>query len=69
MNQEFLEVQSIPAPLLTARPEPAAKHARGRECRVCMGEHDEETHNATLAVHAWYRSEVTKYFDDAPIEV
>jgi hypothetical protein len=34
-----------------------------------MGEHDEETHNATLAVHAWYRSEVTKYFDDAPIEV
>ncbi|MGA1994272.1 MAG: hypothetical protein ABSH45_00715 [Bryobacteraceae bacterium] len=69
MNQEFLEVQSIPAPLLAARAAPAARRACGRECRICMGEHDEETHSATLAVRAWYRAEVTKYLDDVPIAV
>jgi hypothetical protein len=69
MNQEYLEVQSIPAPVLVAQAVPAVKRARGRECRVCLGEHDEETHSATLAVRAWYRSEVTKYLDDVPIAV
>jgi hypothetical protein len=69
MNQEFLEVQSITTPVLVARAEPVAKRGRGRECRVCLGEHDEETHRATLAVRAWYRLEVTKYFADVPIAV
>ena len=69
MNQEYLEVQSIPAPVLVARTVPVVKHARGRECRVCLSEHDEEIHSATLAVRAWYRSEVTKYLGDVPIAI
>ena len=69
MNQEYLEVQSIPAPVLVARAVPAIKRGRGRECRVCLGEHDEEIHSATLAVRAWYRSEVTKYLENVPAEV
>jgi hypothetical protein len=32
------------------------------ECRVCLGEHDEAIHTATLDVHAWYRARVTRYF-------
>jgi hypothetical protein len=69
MNQEFLEVQSMPAPVLLAQATRTFKTVRGRECRVCLGEHDEETHCATLAVRAWYRSEVTKYFVEVPAEV
>ncbi|MGP8244431.1 MAG: hypothetical protein ACLQVN_07910 [Bryobacteraceae bacterium] len=69
MNQEYLEVQSIPAPVLVARAVPAVRRTRGRECRVCLGEHDEEIHRATVAVRAWYRSEVTKYLDDVPAVV
>jgi hypothetical protein len=69
MNQEFLEVQSIPMPVLAIRAAPAPRRACGRECRICMGEHDAEIHRATVEVHAWYRWEVTKYFDVAPIEV
>ena len=69
MNQEFLEVQSIPAPVLAVRATSRVRCGCGRECRICMGEHDKETHAATLAVHAWYRAEVTKYLDEVPIEV
>jgi hypothetical protein len=39
-----------------------------KECCVCLGEHDEAIHAATLDVHAWYRARVTRYFvrDDVP---
>jgi hypothetical protein len=32
------------------------------ECRICLGEHDEEIHAATLNVRAWFRDQVTKNF-------
>jgi hypothetical protein len=34
-----------------------------RECRVCLGEHEEQVHDATLSVRQWFRGEVTKSFD------
>lgn len=39
-----------------------------RECRVCMGEHDEDIHSATVDVHAWFRGRVTRYFAEEDIE-
>jgi len=46
------------------------KPAPRRDCRVCLGEHDDDIHSATLDVHAWYRARVTRYFekDDPPEE-
>jgi len=35
-----------------------------RECRVCMGPHDAEIHDASLSIHRWFRGEVTKYLVD-----
>jgi hypothetical protein len=39
--------------------------ARGRikECPVCLGEHEEQIHDATMSVLQWFRAEVTKSFD------
>jgi hypothetical protein len=31
-------------------------------CKVCLLQHDEETHEATLAVRKWHRWEVIKGF-------
>ena len=31
------------------------KETDADECRVCAGPHDQEIHDATLAVHAWLR--------------
>ncbi len=28
---------------------------RSKECSACLGVHDEETHVATMRVHAWFR--------------
>jgi len=36
------------------------------ECSVCLGEHDEEIHAATLSVRSWFREEVTKSFRIQP---
>jgi hypothetical protein len=36
---------------------------RFRECPVCLGEHEEQVHDATLSVLEWFRGEVTKSFD------
>jgi hypothetical protein len=33
-------------------------------CKVCLIPHDEETHQATLAVRKWHRWQVIKGFDD-----
>ena len=43
----------------------ATRTARGRvkECRVCLGQHEEQIHDATLSVRQWFRGEVTKSFD------
>lgn len=32
-------------------------------CETCAGEHDEAIHAATLAVRAWWRRRVTRYFN------
>jgi len=36
------------------------------ECSVCLGEHDDEIHAATLSVRGWFRDEVTKSFRIQP---
>ena len=36
---------------------------RFKECRVCLGQHEEQIHEATLNVRQWFRGEVTKGFD------
>ena len=41
----------------------AAIHSHAADCPVCLGQHDEEIHAATLAVHRWFRAEVTKSFE------
>jgi hypothetical protein len=42
--------------------------ASAKECRVCLVEHDEDIHAATLSVHKWYRGYVTRYFVAEEIE-
>jgi len=41
----------------------AAIRSHAAECPVCLGPHDEEIHAATVAVHRWFRGEVTKSFE------
>jgi hypothetical protein len=36
------------------------------ECSVCLGEHDDEIHAATLSIRGWFREEVTKSFRIQP---
>ena len=33
---------------------------RAGECPTCLGEHDEDIHLATIRVHRWFRTEVTR---------
>lgn len=33
-----------------------------KECKICLVEHDEEIHNATLSVHEWLRVRVIRFF-------
>ncbi len=40
----------------------AVLRSHAADCRVCMGAHDDEIHDATLAVRSWFRDEVTKSF-------
>jgi hypothetical protein len=41
---------------------PAVLHPRTADCRICLGPHDDEIHNATLSIRQWFRDEVTKGF-------
>ena len=36
------------------------------ECRICLGRHDPEIHQATLAVHEWLRSRLLRPAFEAP---
>jgi len=38
--------------------------AQVRECKFCLGEHDEDIHAATLNVHKWFRRQVIKNFEE-----
>jgi hypothetical protein len=41
-----------------------------QECRVCLGEHDEEIHSATLSVRGWFREQVLQsFYDDGVLPV
>jgi hypothetical protein len=40
--------------------------AKVKDCKVCMMEHDEEIHDATLSVRHWFAWQVTKHFEDFP---
>ena len=37
-----------------------AERIRTADCRVCLGQHEQEIHEATTRVRRWFRSEVTK---------
>ena len=67
MGDIFLLVTSAMNLEIELREPPAPRTFRGlhrvRECRVCMGEHEEEVHEATLRVRARFRDEVTRYLD------
>ena len=36
------------------------------ECRVCLIEHDDEIHAATLSVHQWLRQRLRRVLEPAP---
>jgi hypothetical protein len=48
---------------IIADPETRTARYRFKECRICLGEHEEQVHDATLSVLQWFRGEVTKSFD------
>ena len=37
-----------------------APRVRAGECPVCLGAHEEEIHGATIRIHRWFRTEVTR---------
>lgn len=43
-----------------------AERIRTPDCRVCLGQHEQEIHEATTRVRRWFRSEVTKGFRRRP---
>lgn len=44
------------------------KTPKVRDCKVCLIEHDEEIHAATLEVHTWFEFQVTKNFEPDAVE-
>ena len=40
------------------------ENASDVECAVCYAAHDEEIHQATLSIHAWFQRQVTHSFPD-----
>ena len=48
---------------VSAEGRPQIAGRRFEECPVCFGQHEEQIHDATLAVRQWFRGEVTKSFD------
>lgn len=45
---------------LTARR--GSERTRTGECPVCLGQHEEDIHVATMRVRRWFRAEVTRSF-------
>ncbi|HEY2016843.1 MAG TPA: hypothetical protein VGH38_25235 [Bryobacteraceae bacterium] len=37
-----------------------------RICKVCLVQHDDEIHAATVSVHGWFHDQVTQGFYDDP---
>jgi hypothetical protein len=68
MQQESLVLDRPTGPeiqnaVVIADPEPRTARYHFQECRVCLGPHEEQIHDATLSVRQWFRGEVTKSFD------
>ena len=40
-----------------------------KDCTVCLVQHDDEIHAATLSVHSWFHQQVTQGFYDEPEDV
>jgi hypothetical protein len=38
------------------------------ECAVCCATHDEDTHEATLRLHQWFRHQVTRYLVEEELD-
>jgi hypothetical protein len=37
-----------------------------RPCKICLVQHDDEIHEATLSVRGWFRDQVTQGFYEEP---
>jgi hypothetical protein len=42
--------------------------ADSRPCKVCLVQHDDEIHAATLSVHVWFHEQVTQGFYEDIVE-
>ena len=40
-----------------------------KDCKVCLVQHDDEIHAATLNVRVWFHQQVTQGFYEEPVEV
>jgi hypothetical protein len=68
MQQELLVLDEPARPEIhdagvIAEGRPRMASCRFKECPICFGQHEEQIHDATLAVRQWFRGEVTKSFD------
>jgi hypothetical protein len=43
-----------------------ARTMQRKHCKVCLVEHDEEIHAATLSLKQWFREKVTRAFQPEP---
>ncbi len=66
MSDNFLEPGLLEANTVTYVEPYLSDLAPFNECSVCLGEHDDEIHAATLSVRSWFRDEVTKSFRIQP---
>ena len=66
MSDTFFEPDLLEASAATYVEPYVGDIAPFNECSVCLGEHDEEIHAATLSVRSWFRDEVTKSFRIQP---
>jgi hypothetical protein len=46
-----------------------ATEINSRPCKICMVQHDDEIHAATLSVHQWFRDQVVQGFWDEVTDV
>jgi hypothetical protein len=68
MQQESLVLDRPIAPDIDdadviAQPRTRMAGCRFKECPVCLVQHEEQIHDATLSVREWFRGEVTKSFN------
>ena len=68
MQQESLVLERPAGPEIPDADDIAQRRTRTagcrfKECPVCLGQHEEQIHDATLSVRQWFRGEVTKSFD------